>query len=106
MNEKTYDQYELSTEQVDENWKYLIEGLKCSMVIYNGSLSIVSPPNHVELTVTYCEPGAKGDTATKVTKPVKVESGAEFLCPAFIEIGNVIRIDTRTGDYVERARTK
>ena len=105
MDSKTYDQHELSAEQVDDNWKYLKEGMNCQLVLYNGNPITMSPPNHVELLVEYCEPGAKGDTATNVTKPVKVETGAEFLAPMFINIGNVIKIDTRTGDYVERVST-
>ncbi len=102
MNEKTYDQYELSADQVDDNWKYLKDGMACSMVLYNGNPITLTPPNHVELAVEFCEPGAKGDTATNVTKPVKVETGAEFLAPAFINIGDVIKIDTRSGEYVGR----
>lgn len=102
MDNATYEQYELTAEQVNEAWKYLKEGMPCSMMLYNGNPIVMTPPNHVELTVTECEPGAKGDTATNVTKPVKVETGAEFICPAFIKAGNVIKVDTRTGEYVER----
>jgi elongation factor P len=102
MNNTTFDQYELSEDQVGDNWKFLKEGIKCSIVLYNGNPITISPPNHIELKVEYCEPGVKGDTATNVTKPVKVETGAEIICPAFIEIGNVIKVDTRTGEYVER----
>ena len=105
MDNKTYEQYELTAEQVDDAWKYLKEGMACSMVLFNGNPITMTPPNHVELKVEYCEPGVKGDTATNVTKPVKVETGAEFLCPAFINIGNVVKIDTRTGEYVERVST-
>jgi elongation factor P len=105
MDNKTYEQYELTAEQVDDNWKYLKEGMACSMVLFNNNPITMSPPNHVELKVEYCEPGVKGDTATNVTKPAKVETGAEFLCPSFINIGNVIKIDTRTGAYVERVST-
>lgn len=105
MNNETYDQYELSAEQVDDNWKYLKEGMVCSMVLYNGNPITMAPPNHVELTVEYCEPGAKGDTATNVTKVAKMETGAEFTVPAFINIGNVLKIDTRNGSYVERVST-
>ena len=105
MDSKTYDQYELTADQVDDNWKYLKEGMSCQLMLYNGNPISLSPPNHVELTVEYCEPGAKGDTATNVTKPVKVETGAEFLAPMFINMGNVIKIDTRTGEYVERVST-
>lgn len=102
MDVNSYEQYELSAEQVDDAWKYLKDGMGCSMMLFNGLPITMSPPNHVELRVEYCEPGVKGDTATNVTKPVKVETGAEFICPAFINIGNVIKIDTRTGDYIER----
>jgi elongation factor P len=102
MNNATYDQYELTEDQVGDNWKYLKEATKCSIVLYNGNPITMTPPNHVELKVEYCEPGVKGDTATNVTKPVKVETGAEILCPAFIVMGNVIKVDTRTGEYVER----
>jgi len=105
MNNSTYDQYELTAEQVDDAWKYLKEGMDCSMVLFNNQPISLTPPNHVELKVEYCEPGAKGDTATNVTKPVKVETGAEFVCPSFINIDDVIKIDTRTGEYVERVRT-
>lgn len=102
MNSSTYDQYELSLDQVDDAWKFLKDGMACSMVLYNGQPITLTPPNHVELKVEYCEPGVKGDTATNVTKPVKVETGAEFICPSFINIGDVIRIDTRTGEYLGR----
>ncbi|MEZ6093624.1 MAG: elongation factor P [Pirellulaceae bacterium] len=105
MNSKTYDQYELTAEQVDDNWKYLKDGMDCSMVLFNGQPITLTPPNHVELKVEYCEPGVKGDTATNVTKPCKVETGAEFICPSFINIGDILRIDTRTGEYLERVRS-
>lgn len=105
MNTSTYDQYELSIDQIDDAWKYLKEGMPCSMLLYNGNPITMTPPNHVELKVEYCEPGAKGDTATNVTKPAKVETGAEIIVPGFIGIGNVIKVDTRTGEYVERVST-
>ncbi|MBW3598784.1 MAG: elongation factor P [Planctomycetes bacterium] len=105
MNNSTYDQYELTEDQVGDNWKYLKEGTTCSIVLYNGNPITITPPNHVTLKVEYCEPGVKGDTATNVTKPVKVETGAEITCPSFIDIGNVIKVDTRTGEYVERVNT-
>lgn len=105
MDSKTFEQYELSADQVDDAWKYLKDGMDCKMVLFNGSPITLTPPNHVELTVEFCEPGAKGDTATNVTKPVKLETGAEIVAPAFIEIGNVLRVDTRTGEYVERVKT-
>lgn len=102
MDNATFEQYELSAEQVDDSWKYLKDGMLCTMMLFNGVPITMSPPNHVELLVTECEPGAKGDTATNVTKPAKVETGGEFIVPGFIKEGNVIKIDTRTGEYVER----
>ena len=102
MDKSSYEQYELDSEQIDDAWKYLKEGMGCQMVLYNGNPLTMTPPNHVELAITQCEPGAKGDTATNVTKPALVETGAEILVPGFIKEGNVIKVDTRTGDYVER----
>jgi len=104
MHKVTYENYELSKEQVDESWKYLTDGLECSVYLFNGFPITLTPPNHVILTVEFAEPGAKGDTATNVTKPVTVETGAEFLAPAFINTGDKIKIDTRTGEYIERVK--
>ena len=78
----------------------------CTMVLYNGNPITVTPPFHVVLKIEYCEPGARGNTATNVSKPCKVETGAEFQCPVFVNIGDLIRIDTRTGEYLERAKDK
>lgn len=105
MNTTTYDQYELAAAQVDDAWKYLKDGMGVSMILFNDNPITITPPNHVELKVEFCEPGAKGDTATNVTKPAKVETGAEFNVPVFIKEGDVIKIDTRTGDYVERVKS-
>lgn len=102
MNNSSYEQYELNADQVDDGWKFLKEGMPCTMLLFNGNPISMTPPNHVELKVEYCEPGARGDTATNVTKPAKVETGAEFIVPAFVDIGNVIKIDTRTGEYLGR----
>lgn len=105
MNTKTYDQYELSADNVDDAWKYIKEGMPVSILLFNGNPISMTPPAHVELKVEYCEPGARGDTATNVTKPVKLETGAEILAPLFIQTGNVLKIDTRTGEYIERVST-
>lgn len=102
MHQETFEQYEVSSEVAGDIWRYLKDGMPCSMTIYNGNPIIVEAPNQVELAVTDCAPGTKGDTATNVTKPATVETGAEFLVPGFIKPGNVIKIDTRTGEYVER----
>ena len=102
MDTVSFEQYELSDSQVDDNWKYLKEGMACTMMLYNGNPIIFAPPNHVELKIVECDPGAKGDTATNVTKSAKAETGGEFNVPGFIKEGNVIKIDTRTGEYIER----
>ncbi len=104
MNTENFEQYELSADQVDDYWKYLKDGMDCKMILYNGNPITLTPPNHVVLKVDSCDPGAKGDTATNVTKPVKVETGAEFTAPAFINEGDLIKIDTRSGDYIERVK--
>lgn len=102
MQSETFEQYELSADQVGDTWKYLKDGIKCGIMLFNGNAIALTPPIHVELEITQCEPGAKGDTATNVTKPATVETGAEFTVPGFIKQGNIIKVDTRTGDYVER----
>jgi elongation factor P len=104
MDNTSYEQYELTLEQIDENWRYLKENMTCMIVLFNEQPLTLNPPNHVDLEVTYCEPGAKGDTATNVTKVAKMESEAEFTVPAFINQGDIVKIDTRTGKYVERVK--
>lgn len=104
MDNSTYEQYELSLDQVDDAWKYLKEGMNCSMVLYNNNPITVTPPNHVVLKIEYAEPAVRGNTATNLTKPVKVETGAEFMVPAFVEMGESIKIDTRSGEYLERVK--
>ena len=104
MDNTSYEQYELTKDQVDDAWKYLKEGMICSMVLFNDNPITVSPPNHVVLKVEYAEPAMKGNTATNLTKPVKMETGAEIIVPAFVDIGDMIKVDTRTGEYLERAK--
>ena len=104
MNNQSFEQYELTKEQVDDAWKFIKEGTVCSMVLFNDNPISVAPPNHVILKVEYCEPAVRGNTATNLTKPVKLETGGEVTCPAFVDIGDYIKIDTRTGEYLERAK--
>ncbi|HEY4234089.1 MAG TPA: elongation factor P [Lacipirellulaceae bacterium] len=104
MNSTTYEQYELSAEQVGDAWKYLKDGIECTLMVFDNVPIAVSPPNHVILKVEYAEPSARGNTATNVQKPVKVETGAEMQAPAFVNTGDYLRIDTRTGEYIERAK--
>lgn len=105
MDNVSFEQFEIDKDKLDEGWKYLKEGMPCTMMLFNGQPVSVTPPSHVELKVEYCEPGARGDTATNVTKSVRLETGAEILAPLFINMGNVLKIDTRTGEYVERVST-
>ena len=92
-------------EQIGDDWRYLKDNMDCQMTFFGGNPIIMTPPNHVILKVEYCEPGAKGDTSTNVRKPVKVETGGEFQTPIFVNQGDIIKIDTRTGEYVERVKT-
>lgn len=102
MNNIDYEQYELTEEQVGDYAKFLKEGLDCQLITFNNQPIAVTPPNHVVLKVEYAEPAAKGNTATNVQKPVKLETGGEILAPAFINTGDWIRVDTRTSEYIER----
>ncbi len=104
MNNENYEQYELSADQIDDAWKYIKEGMNCSMILFNDNPITMTPPNHVVLQIEYCEPGIKGNTASNLTKPVKMETGAEIICPAFVEIGELIKVDTRSGEYIERVK--
>ena len=79
------------------------ENMVCKVLSYKGNVFGIEPPNFVELQVTETEPGVKGDTATNVTKPATLETGAEIKVPIFINEGEMIRVDTRTGEYMERA---
>jgi elongation factor P len=83
---------------------FLKDGLECTLMVYNNNPIAVTPPNHVVLRVEYAEPAARGNTATNVQKPVKLETGAEIGAPAFVNTGDYLRIDTRTGEYIERAK--
>jgi elongation factor P len=104
MDTGTYDQMRLSEQQLGDNKYYLIDGLMCSVLIYNDAAIGVTPPNFVELEVIETEPGFKGDTSGNTTKPAKFATGLEVQVPLFINQGEILRIDTRTGEYAERAK--
>ncbi len=104
MNNEDYEQYELTEEQVGDVGQFIKEGLDCQLIVFNNNPIAVTAPNHVVLQVEYAEPTAKGNTATNVQKPVKLETGAEVAAPPFINIGDWIRVDTRTGEYIERTK--
>lgn len=102
MDMESYQQHEVPFEVVGDSQNYLLEEMSCDVVFWNGTVISVDPPRQVELVVEYCEPAAKGNTATGVSKPAKLETGYEVNVPAFINIGDVLKIDTRSGEYVER----
>ncbi len=103
MDSETYELVPVDQSKLDDNFKFVKENMVCKVCSYKGSIFGVEPPNFVELQVTQTDPGFKGDTATNATKPATLETGAEIKVPLFIEEGEMIRIDTRTGEYMERA---
>lgn len=103
MDQESYDQIPLMQEQVEDAMMYLRENDLATIKFYKDHAFLVEPPNFVELKIVETEPGVKGDTATNVTKAAIVETGATVHVPIFIEEGEIIKIDTRTGDYLGRA---
>ena len=103
MDNETYEDVPINKKDLGDNFRFVKENMVCKVLSYKGNVFGVEPPNFVELEITETEPGVKGDTATNATKPATVETGAEVRVPLFIDIGDVIRIDTRTGEYMERA---
>lgn len=102
MDAETYEQIALSKEDIGDALKFVKENEMVKMCSHNGSVFAVEPPLFVELQITETEPGFKGDTATGATKPATVETGAIVSVPLFVEQGDVIKIDTRTGEYLSR----
>ena len=103
MDMETYEQEPISKDVLPESFEFVKEEMLCKILSYKGSVFSVEPPMFVELEVTETEPGLAGNTATNTLKPATVETGAEIKVPLFINIGTRIRIDTRTGEYIERA---
>ncbi len=102
MDQETYEQVPLNAEKLSDNFKFVKENTVCRISSWKGNVFSVDPPTFVELAVTETEPGVKGDTATNVTKEATLETGAVVRVPIFINEGDVLKIDTRTGTYVER----
>jgi len=102
MDTETYDQVPLNADKLPDNFKFVKEGMTCRLVSYKGNVFSVEPPMFVELEVTDTEPGFKGNTATNALKPATLETGAEIRVPMFVNTGDVLKIDTRTGEYLER----
>ena len=102
MDTETYDQLPLNLDKVEEALPYIKENMNVTIKFFKGEAFSVDPPNCVELQITETEPGFKGDTATAGNKPAILETGAKVMVPLFINTGDMIRIDTRTGEYMER----
>ena len=104
MDEKSFEQYAAPREAVGDSANWLKEQDVCTLTLWNGDPLSVSPPNFVVLEITETDPGVRGDTASGATKPARVETGATVKVPLFVYQGERIRIDTRTGEYVARAK--
>ncbi|GIM27957.1 elongation factor P [Clostridium polyendosporum] len=102
MDQETFEQIPLNHEKVEDAIRFLKENMFAIIKFYKGEAFSVEPPNFVELQVTQTEPGVKGNTATNISKPATVETGAIVNVPIFVNEGDMIRIDTRTGEYMER----
>ena len=102
MNTETYDQVGLTKDQVGDSLKFVKENEMVKLVSHAGEVFAIEPPLFVELVITESEPGVKGDTATGATKPAVVETGATVMVPLFVNQGDTIKIDTRTGEYLSR----
>ena len=102
MDVETFDQFSLSTDAIGDSLKFVKENDMVKMLSHNGEVFAIEPPMFVELEITETEPGFKGDTATGATKPAIVETVATVYVPLFVETGDKISIDTRTGEYLKR----
>ena len=106
MNTNTYEQIELSDSWVQKKIKYLKENMRIKINFHRDEPFDITLPNFVEMEVTYCEPGLKGDSTTSSTKPAKLESNLEIQVPLHIKTGDILKVDTRSGEYVEKVGSK
>jgi elongation factor P len=104
MDSESYELVPIDKSVLSDGFRFVTENMVCTVSSFKGKVFAVDPPNFVELTITETDPGFAGNTATNATKPATVETGAEIKVPLFIEPGERIRIDTRTGEYLERAK--
>ncbi len=103
MDTETYEQLPIDSHKLGDAFAFVKENMEVKVLSYKGNVFGIEPPYFVELEVTQTDPGFKGDTATNATKPATLETGAEIRVPLFIDVGDRIKIDTRTGEYMERA---
>lgn len=104
MDNETYDQVPVAETLFGDSAQYLKENMSVDLAFNGDEVVFAQPPKNVELLITYTEPGLRGDTATRTLKPAKVETGAEVMVPLFVNEGEMIRIDTATGEYLERVK--
>ena len=104
MDSETYEQVPLNKDKVEDALQFLKENMVATIKFFKGEAFSVEPPNFVVLEVVKCEPAVAGNTATNATKPAEVETGYQIMVPMFLNEGDKIRIDTRTGDYMERVK--
>ena len=103
MDMETFDMLPLNSDKLPDSFKFVKEEMMCKIISYKGNVFGVEPPTFVELAVAHTEPGLAGNTATNTLKPATLETGAEIKVPLFINEGDVLKIDTRTGEYLSRA---
>ncbi len=103
MDTETWEETLVAHNQVGDNFKFVKEEMMCKIISYKGNIFGIEPPTFVELAITDTEPGVRGDTATNVTKVATLETGATIRVPIFINTDDVIKVDTRTGEYLSRA---
>lgn len=102
MDQETFDMIPIGKDQIGDSLKFVKENMVCRILSYKGNVFGIEPPTFVELAITETEPGFKGDTATGATKPATLETGAVIQVPLFVDGSDIIRVDTRTGEYMER----
>ncbi len=106
MDPETYELVPINESELSDNFKFVKENMTCKILSYKGNVFGVEPPNFVDLVVTKTDPGFAGNTATNTTKPATLETGAEVKVPLFIDEGESIQIDTRTGEYLGRSKAE
>ncbi|MBL0691091.1 MAG: elongation factor P [SAR324 cluster bacterium] len=105
MDNKSYEQHEITKEKLsDSSWRWLTDGMQTAVTLFNGRPIAIALPNFSVLVVEHCEPGGKGDTVTNATKPATLQTSAVIQVPLFVKEGDKVRVDTRTGLYVDRIK--
>jgi len=104
MDQESFEQYNMTSEAVGDDARFLQDGMICNLLYWNDQVIGMTPPAQVVLRITYTEPAVKGNTSSNITKAATVETGAEIFVPAFIEMNELVKVDTATGNYLERVR--